>query len=405
MEQAFPLLEGSSTYSELFPWDERLNTGHRPVDAQHQVLVSLFNRLDRLLIEPSKPQLDKALAELVEYVHQHFEDEEQYWQLFLTGDDALLAHQQKHQQFGQQVASIQTQLQNMPPEEASEALVKFLLHWLIDHLINEDMQMAALVDSIAQGLSEQEARHRLEREHQSSHNIMLETLLSMYDRLASSRIALIKEQRKQQQLRLKLMQANQQLEQANQQLLRQSLTDQLTGLPNRRHLNQLFDKEHARIMREQKQLNMFLIDIDRFKQFNDRHGHLYGDRILKTVAEALQANCSRSCDYIFRAGGEEFIVLSSSQNMAQAEWFAERLRVAVAELRLDISQPLNPSILTVSVGGVCIQPQPQYLLDDYFDTADRQMYQAKSAGRNCVRLTSRMETTTIPIAPPKLNLL
>lgn len=391
MEQNFKLDQGTSCYFELFPWDDRLNTGHELVDAQHQMLVSLVNRFDQLLISPNPKQLNRALDELFQYANQHFDDEEHYWGMYLKDDDSFVHHCQIHESFKSKIADIRADLDTHPIEEAIESLVTFLLCWLLEHLVKEDMQMAAHVKAISQGQTSDETAQAQTHASNISNDYMLDTLLGIYRHLASGRVALLRERQVQQKLRNQLVETNKKLEQ-------QLVTDPLTELPNRRHLNQIFNQEHSRIIRDGKRLNMFIIDIDYFKLFNDTYGHLSGDEILKRVATTLKSSCSRSGDYVFRVGGEEFVVLSSSETAAQAAQFAEHLRLSIAKLKIvQASTPKLPN-LSVSVGGISIHPQLHHALNEYFEAADKQMYLAKSAGRNCVKLT---ET----VCSPKLSIV
>lgn len=159
-----------------------------------------------------------------------------------------------------------------------------------------------------------------------------------------------------------------------------AFVDGLTGLHNRRWLDQAFRRQVERGLRDTRQLAILMIDIDHFKRFNDTYGHVAGDRSLRAVAMTLHENI-RPGDLLARYGGEEFAVLLPEADRDQALIIAERLRRAVAE-------PKNPETallpqLSISLGEA--QLRPGDTLEQLMERADAALYCAKTAGRNCVR--------------------
>jgi diguanylate cyclase (GGDEF)-like protein len=140
-----------------------------------------------------------------------------------------------------------------------------------------------------------------------------------------------------------------------------------------------------------------MIDIDWFKSYNDNHGHLAGDDVLRRVASALMAQ-TRPSDRIYRYGGEEFLVLLPGASVGEAAAVAERQRAAVARLAIRSDRPgaADDEIVTVSIGVARIAAGREALVDDegWLRAADDAMYASKSAGRNRVSIAS-------PIGPPK----
>ncbi|GIU49876.1 GGDEF domain-containing protein [Shewanella algidipiscicola] len=163
-----------------------------------------------------------------------------------------------------------------------------------------------------------------------------------------------------------------------------AMTDQLTSLYNRR----AFDEELLSHIQYFKQHNthssLLIIDIDNFKQFNDLHGHLVGDKVLAYIALALKQGV-RGEDFVARYGGEEFVVLLPDTDHAGAMVVAELLRSRIAERRLSIGKDnkLSLGAITVSVGVASLRRGDDR--DSYFIRADESLYRAKSAGRNCVK--------------------
>ena len=163
---------------------------------------------------------------------------------------------------------------------------------------------------------------------------------------------------------------------------KQAVTDQLTGLYNRRAFAAMAGKEVGRARRYRRPLAMILFDIDHFKTVNDSHGHLVGDHVLKVLTE-LVTRTTRSTDVVCRYGGEEFIVLMPEAGRDEALVMAERLRDEIS--RMTVVTAEGTLSLTVSLGVAELDREGDEELDGLINRADRAMYQAKAAGRNAVR--------------------
>jgi diguanylate cyclase (GGDEF)-like protein len=161
-----------------------------------------------------------------------------------------------------------------------------------------------------------------------------------------------------------------------------SMTDELTGIFNRRYFNQRFDREMLRAQRYERPLTVIMIDIDHFKTFNDAHGHLMGDQVLKGVADLLEHNL-RKADILARFGGEEFVIILPEIDKDRGRKVAEKLRRAVerAEFPKEETQPLGR--LTISL-GLASFPEDSSRAPDLLERADRALYLAKTLGRNQV---------------------
>ena len=172
-----------------------------------------------------------------------------------------------------------------------------------------------------------------------------------------------------------------------QALLAMSRTDGLTGIPNRRHFDQVLADEWRRLRRSKQGAAILMIDIDHFKALNDRHGHLVGDETLRMVGKALKQQLHRPGDFIARYGGEEFVVLLPDTDRDGAQLLAEQMRQTVEQLpavgaNADSHDSGTPISISVGVGHCldCNDCEPAELLA----AADRQLYGAKRAGRNRV---------------------
>lgn len=156
-----------------------------------------------------------------------------------------------------------------------------------------------------------------------------------------------------------------------------SVTDELTGLVNRRHLGELFEREIQRADRTGAPLAVLMIDLDHFKRFNDRFGHLAGDELLSRLGEFFEKQL-RPTDVAARYGGEEFALLLPGAGRDEAGATAERLRAGFAELAEDVRHGVTMSI------GVAILPEDGGDEEQVLAAADQALYEAKRRGRNRV---------------------
>ncbi len=161
--------------------------------------------------------------------------------------------------------------------------------------------------------------------------------------------------------------------------------DHLTGVFNRRILDELLGKEMERAIREGAPLSVIMLDIDNFKGYNDKYGHLQGDIALKTITKLIQ-RLTRKEDFVARYGGEEFIIVLPNTDIKKAKQIAERIRKKIAETKIKaISKTLEKEKgyekVTVSMGIAKLTEQGmQHMLNQ----ADIALYKAKEKGKNQV---------------------
>ncbi|HWP95449.1 MAG TPA: GGDEF domain-containing protein [Syntrophomonadaceae bacterium] len=174
------------------------------------------------------------------------------------------------------------------------------------------------------------------------------------------------------------------LEKANQELKKLSLIDDLTGIPNRRSLDNFLDREWNRAIREGNSLALLMIDIDNFKAFNDHYGHLSGDKCLIQVAQTLNSHCRRSSDFVARLGGEEFLFVAVNMDQEGTESLAEQIRDSIENLNIPHAYSESAPYLTISIGVSICSPSIADSPEEGINKADRALYRAKLAGRNRV---------------------
>ena len=163
-----------------------------------------------------------------------------------------------------------------------------------------------------------------------------------------------------------------------------SFRDGLTGVANRRRFDAIIELEWSNARRNRQPLSMLMMDIDYFKQYNDRYGHLEGDACLKHVARILNSAATRARDLLARFGGEEFVLVLPETDEAAAGKLAERCRsLILAEQIPHEPSPIGP-VLTISIGAGTVIPGHDDELRPFIDAVDKRLYQAKQQGRNSV---------------------
>ncbi len=181
------------------------------------------------------------------------------------------------------------------------------------------------------------------------------------------------------------------LEEANTQLETLSLEDDLTGIANRRSFERALTDEWNRGRRHELSLALILLDLDHFKDLNDRRGHPAGDDCLRRVGAFLADAIRRSGEIVARYGGEEFAILLPGVDAEGAVRVAEALREGIERLAIPYGNSKDRR-MTASCGAAALIPLPELTAESLVASADRALYAAKHSGRNCVRLAD--ETTT-----------
>lgn len=173
------------------------------------------------------------------------------------------------------------------------------------------------------------------------------------------------------------------LYQYRRQIERQSMTDQLTGIANRRQYENYCLTKWSEAVRLQVPFTICMFDIDRFKVYNDTFGHPAGDKVISAVARKAAAHLNRSTDFLARYGGEEFVGILMGDSSDKAFAHLKKIRQEIENLHI----PHDPSVsqwVTVSIGGVTVIPQWGSSYASYLKIADTMLYDAKKNGRNRV---------------------
>lgn len=180
--------------------------------------------------------------------------------------------------------------------------------------------------------------------------------------------------------------------QKSEELHQQSITDQLTGLYNRRYYDNMILKLSSLAKRQNLYITFFILDIDYFKSYNDYYGHIKGDETLIQVAKVLKQHIQRGDDFVFRLGGEEFagIILSKEKEKTH-QWISELTKI-IEDLKIEHKASKISEFLTVSIGIATISPQEENI-DLLYKYADKALYTAKFSGRNQSRISQDSQET------------
>lgn len=173
------------------------------------------------------------------------------------------------------------------------------------------------------------------------------------------------------------------------------LIDGLTGISNRRAFDNQSHYEWGRAIREQSEISMLMLDIDKFKAYNDTYGHPQGDLMLQSAARMMKSSLKRSTDLLFRYGGEEFAVLLPETGMSGVQTVAEKLRQNVEQMRVPCLGSKEVTKITVSIGAAIMRPQIADQLSDLIKRSDQMLYRAKNGGRNQVQYEEAEQSACI----------
>ena len=357
-----------------FQWDENYVTGIDTVDAQHQELVRIINDLGELLMcaTPVKEAVLRAVIEqLFNYTQEHFRDEEQLMQTHGIDPRHFSHHQRAHQHFIQEIAILSADPQLL---NRAHSMLKFLVDWLAYHILGSDQSMALQLQMIREGHSAETAYTAYQQLGMRATEPLLVALHRLFEQVSQRNRALYELTLT---LESKVEARTRELALANKHLEELSLTDVLTGLPNRRHAMRVLQTEWDM---HTLPLSCVMLDGDGFKQVNDTYGHAAGDQVLSALAHCLKTHI-RTDDLACRLGGDEFLIVCPQTDLLGALHLAEQLRQTVNTLRIRVGDGIWQGRISVGV-ATRIETMPR--LDDLLKCADEGVYLAKRSGRNQV---------------------
>ncbi|MDX9700834.1 MAG: bacteriohemerythrin [Rhodocyclaceae bacterium] len=357
-----------------FVWDENFVTGIEDVDAQHMELVQLINHLGDLLASPDSQdtlRLTSLLDKLSDYARFHFASEEGLMLKAGIDPQHLAMQQREHENFIEEVARLSHA--GLNPSSANQ-LLDFLIHWLAYHILGSDMSMARQLRLMEQGMSAEQARDEDARLGTRATEPLLAALNGLFTQVSERNRELFELNRT---LEARVEERTHELAEANRQLEELSLTDVLTGLPNRRHAMRRLSLEWAD---SHQPLALMMIDADGFKQINDTQGHDAGDEVLRILSQTLR-DAVRNDDLVCRLGGDEFLVICPNTPLKGALHLAGLVLARVRALRVPAGNGAWVGSVSIGVGA---HTQDMQSLDELIKLSDEGVYRAKREGRNRV---------------------
>ena len=365
---------------DAFVWDQHFVTGLADVDEQHHGLVDLFNELSQTLFTSqgsaapvdADALLQGVFQRLVRYAQFHFADEENLMHRLGMDPRHIQVHQERHQEFVQQLHALWSTRASMAAP--GESFASFLTGWLGLHILGIDQSMSRQLAAMEQGASAQQAYERELAAHDNgSTQVLLKMIGKLYQVLSAQNNALAEanqslEARVARRTRA-LAQANSELQQANVRLEAFGRTDGLLQIANRGYFDDRLAHAGASAHRHRQPLGLLMIDVDEFKRYNDHFGH-------QAVARAVQGSLQRATDLLARYGGEELAVILPDVDAEGA--------ATVAALALPHPASGAAACVTVSVGVAARVPSMplQGSLAALVADADAALYRAKASGRN-----------------------
>lgn len=201
---------------EIFPWNDNFETGITLIDEQHKKLIQLLNLLVQHLVYQSEvPTIDMVFEQLKEYVEYHFSCEQTIWHEHFEGDTWEKWHIHAHVNFVDEIIKIKEENSDRAYDETIEIIVKFLTHWLAQHILDSDMRMSKVVLALPSGISLARAKEAANEEMSGATRVLIDTLMNMYDNLSYSTVRMSREIYKRQQAETGLQLARKAAEDAN----------------------------------------------------------------------------------------------------------------------------------------------------------------------------------------------
>lgn len=363
-----------------FEWNQQFITGIEIIDNQHQELVSMVNDLGTALTENNwdKDLLEDMLKGLTNYTLTHFETEEALMKKVAVNSSHMDEHIISHENFVTEIAAFSNSI-DFEHKVGTKALFEYLVHWLVYHILGTDQDMARQVKAIENGESPDKAYKEEKSQLNNSTELLLAALHGLFNVVSHRNKEL---SNLNQTLEDRVAERTKELMEANEALEVISVTDHLTGLPNRR-----FAMRQLSLFFEESQtlnspLSCLMIDLDKFKFINDTYGHDAGDIVLQQVARELQ-NSVRSDDLVCRLGGDEFIAICPHTDQEGAIQIGEQIRKIMSAMKIRVADSFWYGSVSIGVGTTNNDTAD---IDQLIKSADEAVYMAKNDGRNCLRV-------------------
>lgn len=362
-----------------FQWNADFETGIDLVDRQHKELVNLTNSYSKKLTEDEldKPGIQDVFDELASYADTHFKDEEDLMGSVHLDRRHIDLHTRKHAEFQTEVTSMRSSL-NTDNLEDLKQLLDFLIHWLAIHILGIDQNMARQIAAISRGTDPSEAYDNEEVKINRSIEPLIAALNNLYENITDRNRELV---RLNETLEERVTERTRELSAANSRLEELAITDVLTNLYNRRYALRSLETLWKESLELDQPIGGMMIDVDSFKIVNDTYGHDAGDRVLIELARCI-SDIIRTDDIPCRLGGDEFFILCPNTGAEGMLQVAGIIKEAVNGLNISIGGGHWKGSVSI---GVAVGTDQMKRCEEMVAAADRGVYAAKAAGRDCIR--------------------
>jgi len=363
---------------DVIVWNQNFETGLKKVDAQHRRLVDVTNRFGQILSDKNAlcREMEDIFAELVSYTQYHFSEEEDLMESVNVDLRHVDDHKNEHASFLQSVLHLYGE--SKLGRDTGKPLFEFLMNWLIYHILGSDRSLGEQVALIEKGETPQNAYSYCEQQMDGAKGVLLEALNRLFHQVLSRNHEL---RALNQTLERRVEERTHELMKANQKLGELAITDFLTGLCNRRYALLSLDTVWQEAESVGHSLACIMVDADGFKEINDTYGHDVGDQVLCLLARQIK-EAVRTDDIVCRMGGDEFLIICPQTDIVGAMYVAEQVHQAICRLQY----PLDDACRQASVSiGVAAMSKEVTTIEELLVAADKGVYEAKKAGKNCVK--------------------
>lgn len=360
---------------DIFQWDNDFITNIKVIDEQHIQLINIINNGIKMTLDKmdvSSNQFEELKKSLDEYIKLHFFTEENIMADAKIYYEHIADHKKEHKEFIDTIKLYFGNDEDVSKSKINEAL-EYLIRWLAYHILNTDKLLCKQIELIKSGKDPKEAYEIEANKKEETKEPLLKALRALFYVVSEKNRELEKANDK---LEERVRQRTLELNAANEMLESLSLTDSLTGLPNRRYFEMILQQLIENWKRYHKTFTVMFIDIDKFKKVNDTEGHDEGDILLKWIADFLKRNI-RKTDTICRLGGDEFVAVCVESDLNIATQISNTILMKLLEEKINVKS-WKPSLSI----GISIISDTNNTMDKIVKSADTAMYISKKKGGN-----------------------
>lgn len=364
----------------MFIWTSVFEINNDKVDSQHKHLVELINNLSEQINNDSLSfsDMNEFFGELLEYTKYHFSCEEKLMQKNKINKEFFEDHCKNHEFFIETVISEYSTIDENNMSIKAKALLDFLINWLAFHILRQDKMMGVQLDEIAKGIPPDVAYQKVKDISDQQTEPLVHSLSTLFTILSDRNKELLKFKHNLEKL---VEEKTQEIVKKNKELEFISMTDQLTELPNRRFALQVLQSQW-----QGKNLSIIMLDADNFKDVNDEFGHDMGDKVLIEIAKTIK-NSIRTDDICARLGGDEFLIICLETDKSGTATVANNVLKAINGLKVVVGKRNAKNVYWKSSASLGIATKNAHMENFYelIKQADKKLYEAKNAGRNCIK--------------------